>query len=467
MKRNLLLGVLAILISFTIAAQTTFESKVIINNATGNNPYVITSGLIDNDAFTDILVGTTVGNTLEWYKNDLSNTGDFIMQTNISTTLTGISSVVIADLNNDGFNDILASGYSSDSVVWYANNGSGGFGLEQTISNTILGAGAIIVAKIDAGVTPDVAVVAYDSGETVWFSNNGSGSFSGPNTIASVASSGPGDLDFADFDGDGDLDALIANTDGGNVEVYDNNLIPNGSVSFTKYTNSVDTGSSYLFDASFADVNDDGILDIIRADIGGSGTVAYYTKDNNNTNTTFTETILTTSLNRPATATVKDFDNDTKNDVLITNGTTGGNDVVWLESTDNGTFNSEVVIDNSQLQVFATTVADFDNDTDLDIATIDYQNFNLNWFENDLNPLSIDLFSLQKINIYPNPTQNVLNFDGPFTNDINVSIFDILGKRVMKRLVKPEQGLNVSMLNNGVYIIKFNDFNTTYKFVKN
>ena len=468
MKKNLLTCLSALLISSTIVSQTTFEPKVTINAATGNNPYVITSGLMDNDAFADILVGTTVGNTLEWYKNDLSGTGNFIMQTNITTTTTGIASVVIADLNNDGLNDVLASGYSSDNVVWYANDGMGGFGAEQTISSSILGAGTIVVANIDAGTTPDVAIIAYDSGDTVWFSNNGSGVFTGPNTIASVPGSGPGDLDMADFDGDGDMDAVISNVDLGTIELYDNNLIPSGSVSFTKYTNTVDSGSGYVFDVSFADLNEDMVLDIVKADIGGAGETAYYTRDAAGTTTTFSENPLTSSISRTATATVADFDNDSKNDVLISNAVTAGNDLVWMERTDAGTFvEAAAAIDNSQLQVYAVTVADFDNDTDLDIATVDYQNFDLNWFENNLNPLSVDEVSQPQISMYPNPTSNILNFNGPFTSDLNVSVYDVLGKRVLNHTVKLGQGLDVSKLNNGMYIIKFNDFNTTYKFVKN
>ena len=468
MKKNLLTCLSALLIGSALMAQTTFEPKVTINGSTGNNPYVITSGLMDNDAFADILIGTTVGNTLEWYKNDLTNTGNFIMQTNITTTLTGITSVVIADLNNDGFNDVLAAGYSSDNVVWYANNGSGGFGAEQTISSAVLGAGTIVVANIDAGTTPDVAVVAYDSGDTVWFANDGSGNFTGPNTIASAAGSGPSDLDLGDFDGDGDMDAVISNADIGTIELYDNNLIPSGSVSFTKYTNTVDTGSGYVFDVSFADLNEDMVLDIVKADIGGVGESAYYTKDATGTATTFTEHVLTSSITRPATVTVADFDNDSKNDVLISNAITTGNDLIWLERTDMGTFaEPATAIDNSQLQVYATTVADFDNDTDLDIATVDYQNFDLNWFENNLNPLSVDEVLQPKISMYPNPTQRALNFSGPFTNDFNVAVYDVLGKRVMSNTLKPGQSLDVSKLNNGIYIIKFLDFNTTYKFVKN
>ena len=465
MRKTLLTILIVVITTFFVNAQTTFSTKIPINTSTGANPYVIDSGELSGDTFNDIVIGT-FANTIEFYKNN--GDGTFTLQPLVSSTLSGPTGVHIADLNNDTYNDILAAGYNSNKLVWFANDGSGNFGPEQVISSSISGAGIMVTGTIDAGSTIDVAIVAYGSGETVWFSNDGSGSFTGPNTIASVPASGPGDLDLGDFDGDGDLDAVIANTDSGTIELYDNNLIPSGTVSFTKYTNSVDTGNVYLFDVAFADVNDDLILDIITADVGAPGKVAYFTKDALGTSTTFTETVISTgvSIARPATATVADFDNDTKNDVLSTNAGTAGSDVEWFESTDIGTFNTVAPIDNSQNIVYATTVNDFDNDGDLDIATIDYQNSDLNWFENELITLSSTEFETVQINIYPNPTKNKLHFRGLIDQSYSISIYDILGKNILNTTLGNDKTLNVSHLNSGVYILKIIDFNYTFKFVK-
>ena len=313
----------------------------------------------------------------------------------------------------------------------------------------------------------DVAVGAYISGDTVWFSNDGSGNFTGPNTIASVVSSGPGDLDLADFDGDGDLDAVIANTVSGTIELYDNKLIPDGNVSFAKYTNSVDSGNGYLFDVSFADVNDDGVLDIIKSDVGGVGQVAYYTKDASGTSTTFSETSITTGLSiaRPATATVADMDNDGYKDVVSSNAGTAGSDLEWFESTDVGTFNTVAEIDNSQRIVYSVTIDDFDNDGDLDLATVDYQNNDLNWFENLKIVLSVPNNEKNIISIFPNPTKNQLNFKG-LSESIEISVYDILGKTILNKTLNVNESLDVSKLQSGIYILKFKDYSSTLKFVK-
>ena len=467
MKKTLPIVLVLLCFITSASSQTIFSAKKIINASTGANPYAIDSGELSGDAYKDIVIGT-FGNTVEYYVNN--GNGTFAAPVSITTTLNGISYVLIADLDGVNGNDILVSSYNNDKLLWYPNDGAGNFTTESEIytAGTVDGPGTMVTGYIDAGTTLDVAVVGYLDGNTVWFSNNGSGVFTGPNTIASVPASGPGDIDMADFDGDGDLDVVIANTDAGNIELYDNNLIPGGSVSFTKYTNTIDTGNAYLFDISFADVNDDTVLDIIKSDIGGVGEVAYYTKDAVGLATTFTETILSSgaSIARPATATVADMDNDTKNDVISSNAGTLGSDIEWFESTDVGTFNPVVEIDNSQAVVYSVTIDDFDNDGDLDIASISYQNSALNWFENLLETLSLSDQKINEFLVYPNPTKNSLNFKVPFNDNFKVSVFDILGKNVLNATLEIGRPLDVSKLNSGIYILKFNDYNTNLKFVK-
>lgn len=474
MRKKLLTCLSLLSISAIGLAQTTFEPKATINANTGAYPYTIDSGLLDNDAYPDIVIGTDGGNTVEWYKNN----GDGTFANAVTLTATGaeallyVEGVHIADLDGINGNDILATSYGNSNLVWFANNGDGTFADAETIGQSLIsGAGSVTTGYIDAGNTLDVVVLAYASSDVFWFSNDGSGNFTGPFTIASVAGTGPGAIDLADYDGDGDLDAVIANSDSGTIEVYDNNLLPSGAgmVSFTKYTNSVSTGNGYLFDIEFVDVNDDGTLDILKSDnspSGGNSNIAYYTKDASGTATTFTETTISTSITRTSLATVADFDNDTKNDLLVTNGRVTNEDIIWFNSNDSGGFAPEVSLDDSHSAIFGITVNDFDNDGDLDFATVSYYQNDLNWFENNLNTLSLTSNSLDEISIYPNPVKNSLYFEGNMTEDLNVSVYNVLGKQVLNATVNQNQALDVSKLNNGVYIIKFNNYNSTYKFVK-
>lgn len=462
MKQKLLFMVgLTFCYSFTFG-QTTFSAKNPINTTTGDAPYVIDSGYLDNDAFADIVIGSTLGDTVEYYKND--GDGTFTLQPLVSSSVIGISGILIADLNDDGFNDIIATSFDDNELLWFENDGLGNFSTEQIISSTVDGAGAIVAGDIDDDGTMDIAIVAFNSGDTVWFSNNGAGVFGTAQTIASDPTTDPGSLDIADFDADGDLDIVIANTEFGTVEVYYNDLIPGGVVSFIKDVNTVATGGVYLFNVSFGDVNDDGNLDILVADLfgGTSGTSWYYKELTGE----YTETSLTSTIVNPSTAIVADMDDDGFNDVVLSSGSSGAAaDIVWFESDDLGGLGTATIIDATQNQAYAFTLNDFDNDGDLDIACVAYGQDDLNWFENLKYTLSVPSLQLDAISIYPNPAKNVINFKG-LTNDVSVSITDVLGKNVLTHTLQNGEALNVSNLTSGLYIIKLEGSNHTFKFIK-
>ena len=123
----------------------------------------------------------------------------------------------------------------------------------------------------------------------------------------------------------------------------------------------------------------------------------------------------------------------------------------WFESTDtNGVFNTVSQIDNTQNVVYAITVNDFDNDGDLDIATVDYQSSHLNWFENILETLSIEELTIEAITIYPNPTKDILNFRGLSNDNNKVAIYDILGKNLLNTEINTSNNIvDVSTFNSG------------------
>ncbi len=465
MNNTLLNSILIFSVSLTLNAQTTFGPKQTINSNTGNDPYAIASGLIDGDAFVDIITATTLTNQLVWYKNN--GDGTFTAQSNITNTINFVGSILLVDLNNDTFLDLLVAAYSSNSVTWYANDGAGNFGAQQLIG-TVNGASGLAVGTIDAGSTIDVAATSYDDNNVVWFSNSGTGTF-GSAQILDNTLSAPGTLNLKDIDNDGDLDALVSTAVGsGNVDViqiFRNDLIPSGTAIYIKDPTPVTTGKNYFFNAIFEDLDGDSDFDILATELNTDpGTGNFYWYENNGSG--FTQNPITTTVGNPSTVLFEDLDDDGLKDIVLSSGSPGaGNDIVWFKNNGSGIFDSEAVIDATQSNTYVMTISDFDNDTDLDIASLSYNQDDLNWFENLKFTLGTEEYSDQQLTIYPNPTKNNLNFKG-VNNNFSVSVYDILGKNILNASINMNQSLDVSKLNNGLYILKFEGINSTFKFIK-
>ena len=63
--------------------------------------------------------------------------------------------------------------------------------------------------------------------------------------------------------------------------------------------------------------------------------------------------------------------------------------------------------------------------------------------------------SLENISLFPNPSNGYLNFNA--TKDLNVAIYDVLGKEVHSGTVRQNEELNLTQLNNGLYLVRIND----------
>jgi len=79
--------------------------------------------------------------------------------------------------------------------------------------------------------------------------------------------------------------------------------------------------------------------------------------------------------------------------------------------------------------------------------------------------LSISSFTVNDINIYPNPTSNFINVESNL-DDLRYEIFDIKGKLIMKT---SNETINLSGLSNAIYFLKITDPNqqaVTKKIIK-
>ena len=127
---------------------------------------------------------------------------------------------------------------------------------------------------------------------------------------------------------------------------------------------------------------------------------------------------------------------------------------------------TQTLIGDVNNQMFDLTVADFDGDMDIDIAVIGNSSDTVDWFRNDLPPLSVSEFSANEMKVYPNPAQHNLNFTGIPDTGLNVEIYDVVGKLVMKTEITRNSILDVSALESGIYVITFENYGDNLKFIK-
>lgn len=65
-----------------------------------------------------------------------------------------------------------------------------------------------------------------------------------------------------------------------------------------------------------------------------------------------------------------------------------------------------------------------------------------------------EFVSDSKISIYPNPANNSFNFSSTNTFVLELNIYNLLGRKVLTEIY-PENTINVSSINSGVYIVEF------------
>ena len=234
----------------------------------------------------------------------------------------------IADVDQDGYNDILTGGYYDDIKLIYNNNA-----LTYT-SSTIPNSNIFIQGSNFADIDNDGWVdifACHDDAENPKFKNNGDGTFTNTpsllntTTVPTSDNSGNYASIWTDYDNDGDIDLYISKCRGGANSSTDprriNMLFQNdGNNNYTEVAaaaNLKNGAQSWLTD--FADIDNDGDMDCII--------INHYENSNlmlNNGDGTFTDITIGSGL-LPALdgsdtgiqGIFRDFNNDGFVDLLV------------------------------------------------------------------------------------------------------------------------------------------------------
>jgi len=260
-----------------VVAATLNTMDVFPGNGDGTFPRAVTTrvpglaelavGNVDGDPAVDVIVSSADGGASAL---ESDGRGGFLSPTQYAPTASGYTKA--ADLNGDGYVDVVVAGYNSVGVAL----GKGDRRFADLVSYPV-GGGASIRDVTGDGVV-DIVMITHATTAPGYYGisvlpGNGDGSFrdateTALDRLAPINQGAPATLLFAygDLDGDGKLDVVVANNDGawlGLVAVY----LGNGDGSFRS------KGDFAMLDGrpvvlQLEDVNGDGRLDVVAAHQG-------------------------------------------------------------------------------------------------------------------------------------------------------------------------------------------------------
>jgi hypothetical protein len=176
-------------------------------------------GDLDNDGDLDIISGSHTGEDYEiiaWQNNGTPFTSGTWTQHDLGTA-TGVNSVALGDLDNDGDLDIVSGSVSGEVFVWQ-NDGSpfDGFWTTQVeVGDSIAGLESVTVGDLDNDGDLDIVSggLPAEDYEVIAWQNNGNHLTGGTWTQHDVGTTSPAaasvySVTLGDLDNDGDLDIV-------------------------------------------------------------------------------------------------------------------------------------------------------------------------------------------------------------------------------------------------------------------
>ena len=285
--------------------------------------------------------------------------------------LDGPFALASGDIDGDGDKDLFATSTNGDKVVWFKNlDGQGNFSEPIIISFTMNYPMGLSLADIDNDNDLDLIAISNNDHKIGWFENlDGLGNF-GPLRLAGNFEYVQ-TVDVKDIDGDGDIDIVA----GGNFKIswLENidglgSFAPEKIISEEAYTESIQAG----------DIDGDGDMDVIVAD-WPRNMVAWY--ENMDGQGTFgPEKVITIEAIWTNTVVLADFDNDGDLDAA---SISDSEYIAWYENIDGlGNFSDPIIIAENISLAYKMFVEDIDGDGDKDIFASMYFDGDLIWLEN-------------------------------------------------------------------------------------
>ena len=451
MKKGL--PILGLCLASTMSFAQTFTTNLVSSGVTG--AYCVQPADIDGDGDIDIVTGAHGSNEVAWFENT-DGLGTFGTGSIVGNMTTPVS-VFPVDMDGDSDIDILAASNGGDAIYWSENtDGLGTFSTPQLVANGLDGARTVFAADMNNDGWMDVICASYLDNKISYFqSSDGQGAFAAPLTITSFAA-GASSVVAADINGDGDLDILYTAFNNDQI-VWSENT---GSGTFNNPSNLISDVIDGVNAAVAFDLDGDNDLDVVSTSTEGD--VISWFENTDGAGTFGPEQVIDNTGDRPFDVTAGDLDGDGDLDIIA--ALFLDDKISWFENTDGqGTFSTENVISTTASDAIFVSTADIDGDGNLDILSASYGDNTVEWYKNS-GVAGINELGSNRMNVYPNPSAFDITIE---TEDEieSVMVFDLFGSLVQQEF---KTSFSIEALSSGVYIahVRTNTGISRIRFVK-
>ncbi len=336
-----------------------FQPQIVI--PAGSRPSDVAAVDVNGDGKPDLIFSNYAADTISVMLGNGNGTfrPPIIYPTNQGPGFAGPSGVAVADLNGDGVPDLIYADYVSANVAVRLGNGDGSFGPEETYP-TGVGAHAVSVADVNGDGKPDLVVVNAVGDDVSVLLGNGDGTLQPEKTYK--VGLNPYSLAVADFNGDGVPDIVTSNRGDNTVSV----LLGNGDGTFEPQE-TFPTGKTPRW-VAVGDLTGNGQVDIVTANLGDD-TASVLLGNGDGTFSFGTQQSVPAPPLAPFQVVVADVNGDGIPDIITANRP--DNSVSVLLGNRDGSFQTKQTYATDR-SPFSVAVADVNGDGIPDIVTANY-----------------------------------------------------------------------------------------------
>lgn len=432
-------------------SQVSYSDANILIDKTSNSSKVcaLVSADLNNNGFKEIIVASYYDNKIIFYKNingDIQYYQREILEYDSDGSYFTNFNIFCKDIDQDGLIDLLITHDFKDEVYWYKNLGNYNFSSKIIIDNTIDKPTAIVAGDIDNDGDIDLIVGAKNDKNVYLFVNDGNNTFA-TKRVLYTTSYGVSKIKIADLDNNGFLDIISGNEAGGISWVKN---IDGTNFSDKMY---LAGGSGDGFEFDFLDINNDTYLDVFffsNYDDNISYRLNNLGNSFSNDNTTIGNTVEDLYNMK-----IVDFDKDGYKDIIAT--TINSSKIGWFQQKDNETFSDFIEISDNVSKVKYFLTEDLNNDGNFEIInSSDEKNlsvFTLNSTTNNYKEKIID------INMSPAYVVKIRDLDNDGKKDIISGFNSVVWNKNYGNNVFSSPLLISKDIGNLVTDLGFYDFN--------